>query len=78
MKVDDRSDKEYTGRLHVDYAHARDDFHEWQMEKRALERERDCSSSQNLNGHFSESEAATLLEKLKGTRSEIFVSAAGG
>lgn len=70
MKVEDRSDKEYTGRIHVDYAQARDDMHEWEKEKRVLEREqrRDRSSSPGTSTHFSESEATALLEKLKGKR----------
>ena len=39
MKVGDKDDKENTGRLHVDYAQARDDLYEWECQQRSMERE---------------------------------------
>lgn len=39
MKIENKDDKPNTGRLHVDYANARNDQHEWECEQRALARE---------------------------------------
>lgn len=38
MKIGDKDDKPNTGRLHVDYATARDDQYEYECEQRALYR----------------------------------------
>lgn len=39
MKVEDKEDKPNTGRIHVDYAQARDDLYEHECLQRAFERE---------------------------------------
>ena len=39
MKIDNKDDKPNTGRIHVDYANARNDQHEFECEQRALARE---------------------------------------
>lgn len=70
MRVDDRSEKEYSGRLHVDYAQARDDQYEFECAQRALLRQHRHRSRSPTNAvHYSDTEAVQLLEKLKGTES---------
>ena len=76
MKIDNKDDKANTGRLHVDYAQARDDFYEWECQQRAQEREmrhyyrieqeRLRPPSPPPVAHFSDHEAQILLERLKG------------
>lgn len=63
------------GRLHVDYAQARDDQYEWECKQRQLQREqrhRDRMESDRLRPHspppvvhFTDHEAAALSDKLK-------------
>lgn len=70
------SDPPNTGRLHVDFAHARDDQFEWECKQRQMQREqrhrermrRETSRDASPSGpsHFTESEANCVLEKLKG------------
>ncbi|KAH9512822.1 Ecto-NOX disulfide-thiol exchanger 1 [Bulinus truncatus] len=75
MKIKDSDEKEDTGRLHVDYAQARDDQFEFECHQRALaremrhlqrlEEERLRPPSPPPITHFSDHEATLLLEKLK-------------
>ena len=77
MKIDDKDDKPNTGRIHVDYAQARDDLYEWECKQRALAREmrhRSRLEEERLRPpspppiiHYSDHEASLLMEKLKGT-----------
>ena len=39
MKIENKDDKQNTGRIHVDYANARNDQHEYECEQRAVARE---------------------------------------
>ena len=76
MKLEDKDDKPNTGRLHIDYAQARDDLYEWECRQRALQREQRHRDrlEQALKRpasplpvvHFSDHEANTLCEQLKG------------
>ena len=75
MKIEDKDDKENTGRLHVDYANARDDQYEFECKQRALLREmRHVQRMEDARLrppspppiiHYNEHEALTLLDKLK-------------
>ena len=76
MKIDDQDDKPNTGRLHVDFAQARDDLHEWECQQRQLEREsrhrerfEDTlfrSPSPPAITHYTDHEAMVLIDALKG------------
>ena len=76
IKIEDNDEKENTGRLHVDYAQARDDQYEWECQQRALDRElrhRQRLEEESRNPpspppvcHFSTHEASNVLETLKG------------
>uniref|UniRef100_A0A673IQ68 Ecto-NOX disulfide-thiol exchanger 1-like n=1 Tax=Sinocyclocheilus rhinocerous TaxID=307959 RepID=A0A673IQ68_9TELE len=75
MRIDSSTDKKDSGRIHVDFAQARDDLYEWECKQRLLAREerhrrkiqedwlRPPSPPPIM--HFSEHEAALLAEKLK-------------
>ena len=75
MKIDDKDDKPNTGRLHVDYAMARDDQFEYECKMRAqmrdlrhrqrLEEERLRPPSPPPVTHYSDFESAALTEKLR-------------
>lgn len=75
MKISDSDEKEDTGRLHVDYAQARDDQHEYECQQRALaremrhiqrlEQERLRPPSPPPVTYYSDHEASMLLEALK-------------
>lgn len=62
--------------MHVDFAHARDDQYEWECKQRQIQREQrhrerlmrdnDRDVSPSAPSHFTESEANSVLEKLKG------------
>ncbi|KAK3753703.1 hypothetical protein RRG08_038350 [Elysia crispata] len=75
MKINDSDEKEDTGRLHVDYAQARDDQHEYECQQRALaremrhiqrlEQERLRPPSPPPVTYYSDHEASMLLESLK-------------
>lgn len=77
MRIGSNTDSPNTGRLHVDYAQARDDFHEWECAQRQLQREarhRQRMEQELLHppspppvAHYSEHEAAVVAEKIKGT-----------
>lgn len=78
MRLGSSTDKKDSGRLHVDFAQARDDFYEWECRqrmrareerhRRKLEEDRLRPPSPPAIMHYSEHEAALLAEKLKGGR----------
>ncbi len=88
MKIDDKDDKPNTGRIHVDYAQARDDLYEWECKQRALARElrhRSRIEEERLRPpspppiiHFSDHEASLLMEKLKGMLSWLITGVVTG
>lgn len=39
MRIDNKMDPPNTGRIHVDFAQARDDQYEWECKQRQLQRE---------------------------------------
>lgn len=75
MKVDNKDDKQNTGRLHVDFAMARDDQYEYECKQRSLLR--DMRHRQRLEEErlrppspppviqYVDYEAVNLTEKLK-------------
>ncbi|XP_010878473.2 ecto-NOX disulfide-thiol exchanger 1 isoform X1 [Esox lucius] len=75
MRIGSSTDKKDSGRIHVDFAQARDDLYEWECKQRLLAREerhrrkihedflRPPSPPPVM--HFSEHEAGQLAEKLK-------------
>lgn len=75
IQIGDNTDKPNTGRIHVDFAQARDDLYEWECKQRALAREarhRERIEEDRLRPpspppiiHFSDHEASALTEKLK-------------
>uniref|UniRef100_A0A8C4RX62 Ecto-NOX disulfide-thiol exchanger 1 n=1 Tax=Erpetoichthys calabaricus TaxID=27687 RepID=A0A8C4RX62_ERPCA len=75
MRIGSSTDKKDSGRLHVDFAQARDDFYEWECKQRLLareERHRRKIEEERLRPpspppimHFSDHEAGLLAEKLK-------------
>jgi hypothetical protein len=75
MKIEDKDDKANTGRLHVDFAMARDDQYEFECKQRALmrdmrhrqrvEEERLRPPSPPPISQYSDYEASALSEKLK-------------
>lgn len=79
MKVRDQEEASQTGRLHVDFAQARDDQYEWECRQRALQRElrhRERLDRERLRPpspppvvHYSDHEAQQLTERLKGDES---------
>lgn len=76
IKIENKDDKPHTGRIHVDYAQARDDLYEWECKQRSLAREhrhRQRLEEERLRPpspppiiHYSDHEASQLMEKLKG------------
>lgn len=77
MRIGEGVDSADTGRLHVDYATARDDQYEYECQQRRLAREmrhqqtvqeammRPPSPPKVVVVHFSEHEASQLTEQLK-------------
>ncbi|RXN20979.1 ecto-NOX disulfide-thiol exchanger 1 isoform X1 [Labeo rohita] len=75
MRIGSSTDKKDSGRIHVDFAQARDDLYEWECKQRLLareERHRRKIQEERLRPpspppimHYSEHEAALLAEKLK-------------
>lgn len=75
MKIEDKDDKDNTGRLHVDYANARDDQYEFECKQRAMARQmrhiqrmeeaRNRPPSPPPIVHYNDHEATVLLDKLK-------------
>jgi len=78
LKINDLEDSPTTGRLHIDYAQARDDQYDWECKQRAVQREmrhrerleydRFCPPSPPTV-HFSDHEAIQLIDKLKADQS---------
>ncbi|KAK2850058.1 hypothetical protein Q7C36_008841 [Tachysurus vachellii] len=75
MRIGSSTDKKDSGRIHVDFAQARDDLYEWECKQRLLareERHRRKIQEDRLRPpsptpimHYSEHEAGLLAEKLK-------------
>uniref|UniRef100_A0A8C5Q3P6 Ecto-NOX disulfide-thiol exchanger 1 n=1 Tax=Leptobrachium leishanense TaxID=445787 RepID=A0A8C5Q3P6_9ANUR len=75
MRLGSSTDKKDSGRLHVDFAQARDDFYEWECKQRMLAREERHRRKLEVDQlrppsppaimHYSEHEATILAEKLK-------------
>ncbi|XP_023657720.1 ecto-NOX disulfide-thiol exchanger 1 isoform X3 [Paramormyrops kingsleyae] len=75
MRIGSSTDKKDSGRIHVDFAQARDDLYEWECKQRLLareERHRRRVQEERLRPpspppimHYSDHEAALLAEKLK-------------
>lgn len=75
MRLGSSTDKKDTGRLHVDFAQARDDFYEWECKQRMFareERHRRMVEDEQLRPpspapivHYSDHEACLTAEKLK-------------
>jgi hypothetical protein len=75
VRIGSNSDPPNIGRLHVDYAQARDDLYEWECRQRQLlreqrhreriEQERLLPPSPPPTVHFSEHEASLVAEKIK-------------
>lgn len=77
IRLGSSTDKKDTGRLHVDFAQARDDLYEWECKQRMLareERHRRRMEEERLRPpspppvvHYSDHECSIVAEKLKGT-----------
>ncbi|KAL1129401.1 hypothetical protein AAG570_013928 [Ranatra chinensis] len=75
MRIDNKTDAANTGRLHVDFAQARDDQYEWECRQRQLQREarhRDRVEKERLRvpspppvPHYTEHEASAVAERIK-------------
>lgn len=75
MKIGEKNDKPNTGRLHCDYATARDDQYEWECMQRTMEREQRHHHRMLLDMNrppspprvapYSEVEASSVTEMLK-------------
>ncbi|XP_075055858.1 ecto-NOX disulfide-thiol exchanger 1 isoform X2 [Mixophyes fleayi] len=75
MRLGSSTDKKDSGRLHVDFAQARDDFYEWECRQRMFAREERHRRKLEVDQlrppsppaimHYSEHEATVLAEKLK-------------
>nr|XP_033802903.1 ecto-NOX disulfide-thiol exchanger 2-like isoform X2 [Geotrypetes seraphini] len=75
IRLGSSTDKKDTGRLHVDFAQARDDFYEWECKQRMFareERHRRMKEEEKFRPlspppvvHYSDHEAILLSEKLK-------------
>nr|XP_042709282.1 ecto-NOX disulfide-thiol exchanger 2 isoform X4 [Chrysemys picta bellii] len=75
IRLGSSTDKKDTGRLHVDFAQARDDLYEWECKQRMLareerhrrrmEEERFCPPSPPPVVHYSDHECSIVAEKLK-------------
>ncbi|XP_059607391.1 ecto-NOX disulfide-thiol exchanger 2 [Phlebotomus argentipes] len=75
LRITGQTDLAHSGRLHVDYAQARDDQYEWECRQRQLQREqrhRERLERDRLRPlspppivHYTEHEAAAIAERLK-------------
>lgn len=73
VKIGSNNDPGNTGKLHVDYAQARDDQYEYECRQRQLQREQRhknkdrsrSSSSPPLVAHYTDHEATSVSEKIK-------------
>lgn len=82
IRLGSNTDAPNTGRLHVDYAQARDDLYEWECRQRALQREqrhRERMEQERMRPpspppvvHYTDHEAVTISEKIKGQDSVSF------
>jgi hypothetical protein len=83
VKIGNNNDPGNTGKLHVDYAQARDDQYEYECRQRQLQREQRhkekdrsrSSSSPPLTIHYTDHEATVVSEKIK--NDETFLKAVG-
>lgn len=74
IRIGASTDKKDSGKIHVDFAEARDDLHDWECQQRLLAREeRHCRLPQGAPppspppvAHYSEHEAALLADRLRG------------
>lgn len=76
MRIGSSTEKKDSGKIHVDFAQARDDLYEWECKQRLLareERHRRKIQEDQLRPpspppivHYSEHEAALLAERLRG------------
>jgi len=76
IRLGSNTDAPNTGRLHVDYAQARDDLYEWECRQRALQREqrhRERMEQERMRPpspppvvHYTDHEAVAISEKIKG------------
>lgn len=76
MRIGSSTDKKDSGKIHVDFAQARDDLYEWECKQRLLareERHRRKIHEDRLRPpspppivHYSEHEVALLADRLKG------------
>ena len=79
IRIGNHTDPPNTGRLHVDYAQARDDLYEWECRQRQLQREarhRERMEQERMRPpspppvvHFTEHEAQIISDKIKGEES---------
>lgn len=84
IRLGSSTDKKDTGRLHVDFAQARDDLYEWECRqrmqareerhRRRIEEDRMRPPSPPPIVHFSEHESSQLGEKLKGGTCDVLCS----
>lgn len=75
MRIGSNTDLPNTGRLHVDFAQARDDQYEWECRQRQLQREqrhRDRVEKERMRVpspppvvHYTDHEASQIVEKIK-------------
>ncbi|GFU62766.1 ecto-NOX disulfide-thiol exchanger 2 [Nephila pilipes] len=70
IKIENNDEPAYNGKMHVDYATARDDQHDFECRKRQMEREerhraRASPPSPPPMPHYSEHEAISVNEKLR-------------
>uniref|UniRef100_A0A670JZW1 RRM domain-containing protein n=1 Tax=Podarcis muralis TaxID=64176 RepID=A0A670JZW1_PODMU len=65
IRLGSSTDKKDTGRLHVDFAQARDDFYEWECKQRMLAREDSTLPPHLPVVHYSYYECSIVAEKLK-------------
>lgn len=76
MRIGSSTDRKDSGKIHVDFAQARDDLYEWECKQRLLAREERhrCSLQGGALGppspppiaHYTEHEAALLADRLRG------------
>lgn len=81
MRIDNSCETASTGRLHVDFAQARDDLYEWECMNRSLQREQRHITrvmedmfrppSPPPMPHFSDLEAHSITEQIKGDASNF-------
>lgn len=71
VKIGNNNDPTNTGRLHVDFAQARDDQYEFECRQRQLQREQRHREKERLRStspptiHYNDHEATSVAEKIK-------------